>query len=89
MKSPPPKAISDRFDSSPLRSRDPSLVGRFVYGVTSTGIYCSPACPSRPAKPEHVRYFDHPAEARAAGFRACLRCHPDSGFPAFLPDFVI
>lgn len=50
--------------------------GNFVYGVSTTGIYCRPSCPSRLAKPEHVRFYDNADAAEAAGFRACLRCHP-------------
>lgn len=49
----------------------------FVFAVVTTGVYCRPACPSRRARPENVRFFATPAEARAAGFRACLRCDPD------------
>ena len=51
--------------------------GRFVLGVTSTGIYCRPSCPARTPKQENVRYFALPAAAVAAGFRACRRCRPD------------
>lgn len=50
----------------------------FLYGVTSTGIYCRPTCPARRPKAENVAFFDSSVEARAAGFRACLRCHPDA-----------
>ena len=34
-----------------LRARDAAADGAFVYGVTTTGVYCRPSCPSRPAKP--------------------------------------
>ena len=60
-----------------VRQRDRSAAGRFVFGVTSTGIYCRPGCPSRQPRRDHVRFFDTPKAARAAGFRACLRCRPD------------
>lgn len=50
---------------------------RFVFGVTSTGIYCRPGCPSRRPRPDRVRYFDTAEQARAGGFRACRRCSPD------------
>jgi AraC family transcriptional regulator of adaptative response/methylated-DNA-[protein]-cysteine methyltransferase len=58
--------------------RDRSQDGRFVYAVTSTGIYCRPSCPSRRPRRDRVRFFPTPAEAGAAGFRPCKRCHPDS-----------
>ena len=48
----------------------------FVYAVRSTGIYCRPSCPSRRPKPENVAFYDGPDQAGAAGFRPCLRCHP-------------
>ena len=49
----------------------------FVYGVTSTRIYCRPSCPSRRPKRENARFFDTPHDAKRAGFRPCQRCHPD------------
>jgi AraC family transcriptional regulator, regulatory protein of adaptative response / methylated-DNA-[protein]-cysteine methyltransferase len=58
--------------------RDPAFDGKFVYAVKTTGIYCRPACPSRLAKPNNVTFFDTCAEAEAAGFRACRRCHPNA-----------
>jgi len=57
-------------------TRDRSQDGRFVYGVTSTGIYCRPSCPSRKPKGENLRFFAVPEAAERAGFRACRRCRP-------------
>ncbi|QGM45225.1 bifunctional DNA-binding transcriptional regulator/O6-methylguanine-DNA methyltransferase Ada [Methylocystis heyeri] len=57
-------------------SRDASEDGNFVYAVKTTGVYCRPSCPSRDAKPENIRFFATSADAEAAGFRACKRCHP-------------
>jgi AraC family transcriptional regulator of adaptative response/methylated-DNA-[protein]-cysteine methyltransferase len=60
-----------------LQRRDKNFEGVFVYAVTSTGVYCRPACPAKLPKRGNVRFFDTAAEARRAGFRACLRCRPD------------
>jgi methylphosphotriester-DNA--protein-cysteine methyltransferase len=60
-----------------MADRDEELAGSFVTGVTSTGIYCRPGCPARLPKRENVRFYETPADARAAGFRACKRCQPD------------
>ncbi len=60
-----------------VSSRDRRFDGRFVFGVTSTGIYCRPSCPARTPKQTNVRYFTVPAAAAAAGFRSCKRCRPD------------
>ena len=57
-------------------ARDTRFDGAFVYGVRSTHIYCRPSCPSRKPAARQVTYYDRPAEAEGAGFRACLRCHP-------------
>lgn len=59
-----------------VASRDRAADGTFVYAVSTTGVYCRPSCPARTAKPSNVRFFDSPAQAEAAGFRACLRCRP-------------
>ena len=61
-----------------LASRDGAADGTFVYGVTSTGVYCRPSCPSRRPRADRVRFFDTTNEARQAGFRACKRCRPDT-----------
>src|SRR3954464_43250 len=61
-----------------VQARDRASDGRFVYAVTSTGVYCRPSCPSRRPRRDRVRFFDAPADARAGGFRACKRCQPDT-----------
>jgi AraC family transcriptional regulator of adaptative response/methylated-DNA-[protein]-cysteine methyltransferase len=61
-----------------LAERDRAADGTFVYGVTSTGVYCRPSCPSRRPRADRVRFFDTTHEARQAGFRACKRCRPDT-----------
>ena len=57
--------------------RDRSWDGRVLGAVKTTGIYCKPSCPARRPKREHVEIFASGNEARAAGYRPCLRCKPD------------
>lgn len=66
-------------------THDRSFDGRFVYAVSSTHIYCRPSCPSRRPARHRVRFFPSPQQAEAAGFRACLRCQPQSA-QGSLPD---
>ena len=40
--------------------------GRFVYGVTSTHVFCRPSCPSRRPRRDRVRLFGNAADAEAA-----------------------
>ena len=61
-----------------LVTRDARFDGRLFVGVTSTGIYCRPVCPARPAKLENCRFFCSAAAAQEAGFRPCLRCRPET-----------
>jgi AraC family transcriptional regulator, regulatory protein of adaptative response / methylated-DNA-[protein]-cysteine methyltransferase len=60
-----------------VQQRDTAQDGHFVYAVRTTGVYCRPSCPSRPARRDNVSFFDSNALARQAGYRACLRCKPD------------
>jgi AraC family transcriptional regulator of adaptative response/methylated-DNA-[protein]-cysteine methyltransferase len=46
-----------------------------VVAVRTTGIFCRPACPSRP-KPENTERLRCGEEALAAGYRPCKRCRP-------------
>jgi AraC family transcriptional regulator of adaptative response/methylated-DNA-[protein]-cysteine methyltransferase len=59
-----------------VKSRDASYDERFVYGVKTTRIYCRPSCPSKKPVQENIVLFSSPAEAEAAGYRACKRCTP-------------
>lgn len=61
-----------------VNSRDRSADGRFVYAVTSTGVFCRPSCPSRRPKRANVQFYSSAASAEKAGYRACLRCTPKS-----------
>lgn len=71
-----------RTESDPrwrdVLARNAAADGRFVYAVRSTGVFCRPACSSRRPRPENVRFFENETEARAAGYRACLRCRPET-----------
>ncbi len=58
--------------------RDRSADGRFVFAVRTTGIYCRPSCPARPALRRNVVFFPDAAAAASAGFRPCRRCRPDA-----------
>jgi AraC family transcriptional regulator of adaptative response/methylated-DNA-[protein]-cysteine methyltransferase len=57
--------------------RDRAWDGRVIGAVKSTGIYCRPSCPARRPRRENVEFFTDAGAARAAGYRACLRCLPD------------
>jgi AraC family transcriptional regulator, regulatory protein of adaptative response / methylated-DNA-[protein]-cysteine methyltransferase len=59
-------------------TRNAAYDGRFFSGVRTTGVYCRPVCPVRPARAENVRFFASAAAAEAAGFRPCLRCRPET-----------
>ncbi|MGB8028685.1 MAG: methylated-DNA--[protein]-cysteine S-methyltransferase [Terracidiphilus sp.] len=61
-----------------VAARDPSA--RFVYGVTTTAVFCRPGCASRRPLRENVRFFSSVVEAQAAGFRPCRRCRPTTAW---------
>jgi len=68
--------VSDNHRWEAVTARDASLDGAFVFGVSSTGIFCRPSCPSRRPRRANVRFFDRATDAELAGYRACLRCRP-------------
>ncbi len=57
--------------------RDPAADGSFVFSVRTTGVYCRPSCPARPARRENVEFHATCRVAEEAGFRPCKRCRPD------------
>src|SRR5690242_5481868 len=59
-------------------ARDARFDGQFVFAVSSTKVYCRPSCPSRRPNRERVSFFKLPEAAEQAGYRACLRCKPQT-----------
>jgi AraC family transcriptional regulator of adaptative response/methylated-DNA-[protein]-cysteine methyltransferase len=71
------QAIQDEERWAAVLAKDAQRDGTFVFAVKTTGIYCRPSCPARPAKRQNVAFFDTTVEAAHAGYRACKRCKPD------------
>ncbi|TFY87528.1 bifunctional DNA-binding transcriptional regulator/O6-methylguanine-DNA methyltransferase Ada [Pseudomonas kairouanensis] len=69
--------INDDPRWAAILARDPKADGLFVYGVKTTGVYCRPSSPSRLPRRENVEFFDTPAQAEAAGYRASKRAASD------------
>ena len=69
--------LSDDAAWEAFCARDRAYDGRVIGAVTTTGIYCKPSCPARRPKRENVVFYGDTEAARAAGYRACLRCKPD------------
>jgi len=57
-------------------SRDANEDGKFVFAVSSTGVYCRPSCAAKRPRRANVTFFAQPDQAEKAGYRACLRCRP-------------
>ena len=58
--------ISGSTDDSRWQSvlaRDGSSDGKFVFAVSSTGVYCRPSCPSKRPRRENVTFYRHAREA--------------------------
>jgi len=60
-----------------MRRHDPAADGSFYCAISTTGIFCYPSCPSRPAKLENITFYDTADEALGAGYRYCKRCRTD------------
>lgn len=61
-----------------VRTRDARFDGRFFTCVKTTGIYCRPVCPARTPLRQNVIFVPTAAAAEEGGFRACLRCRPET-----------
>jgi AraC family transcriptional regulator of adaptative response/methylated-DNA-[protein]-cysteine methyltransferase len=68
--------VSDERRWQAVVERDANFDERFVFAVSSTGVYCRPSCAARRPRRENVSFFDTTGAAEKAGFRACLRCRP-------------
>lgn len=75
-------ATADNLDQEAcyraVLTRDARFDGRFFGCVKTTGIYCRPVCPARTPRRENIRFVVTAAAAEEAGFRACLRCRPET-----------
>ncbi len=78
-----PKLFDEARLFRAMQSRDRRFEGSFIAGITTTGIYCRPGCSAKMPLAKNVRFFACTAAAEEAGFRACLRCRPDTS--ALLP----
>jgi len=72
-----PAYLDDQQRWRAVTGRDPAADGCFYYAVRTTGVYCRPSCPARPALRENVSFHDSCDAAERAGFRPCKRCRPD------------
>ncbi|RFB03924.1 AlkA N-terminal domain-containing protein [Parvularcula marina] len=61
-----------------ISARDARYDGKFFTCVKTTGIYCRPICPARTPAEENCEFAPSAAAAEEAGYRACLRCRPES-----------
>ena len=82
-----PDQLNEQQALKAFWERDGNFDGGFVFGVTTTRIFCLASCPARRPRPEHLRLFADWAEAERAGFRACLRCRPKE--PLRRPDELV
>ena len=55
--------MTDQSRWQAVQGRDDAADGRFVYAVTTTGIYCRPTCAARRPLRRNVRFFDLPEAA--------------------------
>src|SRR5215475_2237539 len=74
--SPRPSLPGDESCWQALLRRDRGYNGRFWFSVRTTGVYCLPSCAARRPLRRNVAFHAAPADAEAAGFRACKRCKP-------------
>lgn len=61
-----------------MEKRDDSMIGVFVYGVRTTGVFCRPGCAARRPLRRNVEFFDTCDDAMSSGYRACQRCQPEN-----------
>lgn len=66
--------------------RDPAANSSFLYGATTTLIFCRPTCPGRLARRANVVFFESQDQALRSGYRPCKRCEPCNA--AWWPDMT-
>src|SRR5262249_42879373 len=60
-----------------VERRDAGFDGQFLFGVTTTGVYCRPSCRCRRPLRKNVRFYATAEEAERDGLRPCKRCRPN------------
>jgi len=60
-----------------ILKRDKRYDGKFYFAKT-TGVYCRASCPALHPREQRYTFFDTVSQAKASGYRACMRCHPDA-----------
>lgn len=78
----PASTSADRYATDDTRwqavlARDHDADAHFVYAVRTTGVYGRPSSSARLPKRENVEFFDSPAAAEMAGYRASRRIKGD------------
>jgi AraC family transcriptional regulator of adaptative response/methylated-DNA-[protein]-cysteine methyltransferase len=68
--------VTDEAKWQAVVTKDRNADGAFFYSVKTTGVYCLPSCPARPALRRNVAFHETCEEAERAGFRPCKRCWP-------------
>jgi AraC family transcriptional regulator, regulatory protein of adaptative response / methylated-DNA-[protein]-cysteine methyltransferase len=79
-------AIDEETAWQQLTARDRKA--DFLYGVTTTGVFCKPGCGSRAPLRSNTRFFATAQQARAEGFRPCQRCKPEDASVLGKPEAV-
>jgi AraC family transcriptional regulator of adaptative response/methylated-DNA-[protein]-cysteine methyltransferase len=79
-------SLKEKIDA--VYTRNGEYDDTFVYGVSSTGIYCRPSCPSKKPLKENLVFFDSASEAEESGYRPCKRCEPGKKGHSPKEDFV-
>ncbi len=60
------------------KQRNADFDGVFFTAVSSTGIFCRPVCPAPTPKLQNCIFLPSATVAIERGYRACLRCRPES-----------
>lgn len=60
-----------------IHARDKAYEGKFVFGVKSTKIICTPGCPARMPLDKNIVFFDSLEDGIRQGYRPCKRCRPE------------
>jgi len=84
----PARPTTDAACYAVFAQNDIRYDGALFLGVSSTGIFCRPGCPARLPKFENCSFYSTAAEALAAGYRACKRCHPAGGDTALIKSLI-